>query len=266
MTAVDPFTTPAEAEQEALLAQARNLLARATSEQRLATWGSSTNSRINYENGVEAIRDALTGQGHVLLAVHTELADIAASLRTLASAPSVLQQLADHTSGLVEAVNEHGDGIGERTATVVDAVHAHGEVVDSAVSGVLDVMDRPRWWQWRRRRALHAMRDILPKGAAIDLTALAEDSTVREYLVEVRQADGEVLGRSRFHAEPHAACDMAAALLPGLCVSFDAKADPERVYGRVFLCKSGNKTGRYIDSVFMLGATTLPTLIIAGGA
>jgi hypothetical protein len=147
---IDPFTTPAEAEREGRAKQARDFLALAMTPENVVQhdWD-HRHYQINYANGVQAVRDALVGQGYALLTVRDELADIAGSLRRLAAMPSAMQYVADHVSAL-------DDTIGAGAAELSEAIREHGEVVDSAVLGVADVMDRPRWWQWRLRRQVRA--------------------------------------------------------------------------------------------------------------
>lgn len=174
MTDVDLFTTLAEAEREAHAKQARDFLALAMTPEHLAksTWVHGNDYRYSYEDGVQAVRDAMVGQGHALMAIHAELADIAGSLRTLAGMPAAVQSLGASITaasqflkeGLTDlgndvcdvhtAIEDGAESVAAMVHEVSDTVDRHAGIVDSALFGVVDVMDRPRWWQWRRRRAL----------------------------------------------------------------------------------------------------------------
>ncbi|MEU6710044.1 hypothetical protein ABZ897_01080 [Nonomuraea sp. NPDC046802] len=155
-------TTPAEAEREARVKQAQDSLALAAGVEHLSTYNYDTGRR-SYKGGVEAMRDALVGQGHALLAVRDELADIAEALRTLAAVPSAIGHLTDHVeAGLAEVCGE----IHELTATVEQGLEfadstasATGSVavaLHELTDAVLRLSDPrpPRWWQFRLRRAL----------------------------------------------------------------------------------------------------------------
>lgn len=161
MTAVDPFTTPAEAEREARAKQAQDFLALAMTPERLA-WIASANSTFNYENGIQAVRDALVGQGYAMLTVRDELADIAASLRTLAALPSAIHCLADQVKAGLEEV---GGEIHDLCATVDQGVEFADSTAAATASISVSMHDltdavlqlsepRPRWWQRRISRTL----------------------------------------------------------------------------------------------------------------
>src|ERR1044072_9336978 len=107
MTAIDPFTTPAQAEQEARAKQAQDFLALAMTPESLVTLEySESTTRLSYENGIQAVRDAIVGEGYALLSVRDELADIAASLRTLTALPGAVQWVGDNLSAAGEAVQD----------------------------------------------------------------------------------------------------------------------------------------------------------------
>lgn len=175
---IDPFTTPAEAEREGRAKQAREFLALAMTPEHLSMWAGNP-GQFDYENGVQAVRDALVGQGYALLTVRDELADIAGSLRTLAAAPTAVANVALAVNAVQETLNELGndvcdvhtaiEGCYEATTSgsvdVAAAVREVGEILEDRLSS----LDRPRWWQWRRRaavrRAIHeqpAQADIEP--------------------------------------------------------------------------------------------------------
>ena len=127
MTA-DPFTTPAEAEREAVVQQARDLLSRAENA-----------DHYPFAGAVGAIKNALVAQGLATLAVRDELADIASSLRTLAALPSEVREL---TATLDQGVE------------FADSAAAAAGATASAMQDLAEFVDRPRWWQWRRRHRL----------------------------------------------------------------------------------------------------------------
>ncbi|MEV0993385.1 hypothetical protein [Nonomuraea sp. NPDC050202] len=157
MTTIDPSTTPAEAAREGLAKQAHDFFALAMTPEHLSMW-TGNSSQLDYENGVQAIRDAIVGQGYAMLAARDELADIAASLRTLAATPTAVQNVAFQVANfqetvdtwmgdLVEEVRSHTNVVGNG----VTAVREHAETVNDALGNVAGVIDRVRWWQWRRR-------------------------------------------------------------------------------------------------------------------
>lgn len=141
-TNTDPSTTPAEPEREARVKQAHDFLALAMTPEHLSTWGGAGSGQINYENGIQAVRDALVGQGYALAAIHAELADIAASLRALAALPSAVHCVATQVS---DGLSEVRSQVHDLTATIDVGVEYAGALQD-----LVDVADRPRWWQWRR--------------------------------------------------------------------------------------------------------------------
>jgi hypothetical protein len=186
MTATDPFTTPAEADREARLQQARDRLNAATAH--ISVYASNATS-LNYVDAARAIRDAMVGQGHALLAVREELADVAASLRTLAAAPSAVQNVAFQVANLqetldnglaelVEGVRDHVGAVNNGTAAAVDT----GDGLTDAVRELADVISRPRWWQWRRRGFNRKAAIERLRTAREQLHALDDDAEDEEYL------------------------------------------------------------------------------------
>jgi hypothetical protein len=276
---IDPFTTPAEAEREARAKQAHHLLDAAQKADARPSYASATS--LNYAGGVMAVRDAIVGQGYALLSVRDELADIAGSLRTLTALPGAVQWLGDHLSALddtvggglaelTEAIHKHGSSVDDSSSAVVDAIRAHGEVLDSAVFGVVDVMDRPRWWQLRRRwtlwRLSKSLDNVTSAPDAAEPTQEESPAGVYEFMVQVVQdcpswalADHEVVGCVRFYAETHAACETAGTMLPGLCAQLGVEADPARVHGLVYRCDPDpdEVEDGYVGAVFLPGATIL---------
>ncbi|MFI6296681.1 hypothetical protein ACIBEJ_34185 [Nonomuraea sp. NPDC050790] len=149
---IDPFTTPVEAEREARIQQARDRLDAATAH--ISVYSSNAAS-LNYVEGARAVRDALVGQGHAMLAIHAELADIAGSLRTLAALPGAVQEA---LSDLGNDVCEVHSAIGDGTAVVVDT----GDSLTDAIRDLADVVDRPRWWKFWRSRQRPVQSDTEP--------------------------------------------------------------------------------------------------------
>jgi hypothetical protein len=303
MTTIDPFTTPAEAERAARAKQAQYLLAWAADSRNFCTPYTDDQKVLYDKDAATAMYAAQAAAAHAMLAVRDELADIAGSLRTLAAMPTAMQNVADHVSALddtiggglaelTEAVHKHGLGLSDDQCAIVEALRAHGEVVDSAVFGVADVMDRPRWWQLRRRWTLWRSADggkrgwgrfarqtaaLLDDAEASMLATLQRDAgrtpeeptgEVYEFLVEVRRQEPctttsyEVLGRVRFHAEYEAACDTAGTMLPGLCAQLGVPADPDQVHGRVSRCDTDGGEDCYIGLVFLDGATVLTSNVL----
>ncbi|MFG1963044.1 hypothetical protein [Nonomuraea sp. NPDC049028] len=162
MTATDPFTTPAEAQHEGLARQARDFFALAMTPEHLSMWARAGSGQLDYENGVQAVRDALVGQGHATLAVNANLDRIATALEMLAAMPSAIQCLGDQMkSGLQEvggelhelcATVDQGVEIADSTAAATASISVSMHDLTDAVLQLSE--PRPRWWQWRIRRAL----------------------------------------------------------------------------------------------------------------
>lgn len=159
MTAIDPFTTPAEAERAGRAKQAQDMLAHASDVKDLSTYNYDTGRR-SYKGGVEAMRDAMVGQGYALLAVRDELADIAGSLRTLAALPSAINLLASHVATESALLQQELSDTRAEVADLRSSVEVGGVPIAIAIGSVAAAVDalseavepRPRWWQ--RRRAL----------------------------------------------------------------------------------------------------------------
>jgi hypothetical protein len=286
---IDPFTTPAEAEREARVKQAHDFLALAAGVSHFATCNSDTDRPI-YEDGVQAVRDALVGQGHAMLAVRDELADIAASLRTLTALPSAAQYLAEQvTTGLEEIGNDVCDvhtAIEDGVAATTDAIRDHAETVNDGLGNVAEVIDRVRWWQWRRRwtarrqgkaldaRIAAAQDSLLVKlDDSFDVEAGLADVYERagrlerehdgEFRVDLRrsadQPEEKPLASSRFRAEEWTPWETAHRTLPRLCELAGVAADPAQVYGQLFACNQDGVALWFIDTVFLPGATVHKT-------
>lgn len=177
---IDPFTTPAEAEREARVEQAKALLADAANKDRFYENSSMYDEQPRYalrkgDNAATAMYAAQAATAHAVLGVVDQLADIATSLRTLARTPYAVQQLAQHVSVTGKAVQDRladlGNEVHDLTATVDQGV----EFADSAVSSIASVAvtvheltdavlrlsePRPRWWQWSRRLALRQLSNL----------------------------------------------------------------------------------------------------------
>jgi DNA-binding FrmR family transcriptional regulator len=258
---IDPFTTPAETERGARVKQAQDFLALAMTPECLATWSGSSTIAYNYEHGFEALRDALVGQGHAMLAVRDELADIAASLRTLAAAPSAVANVAMQVAAVQEALSELGNDVCDVHTAIKDSTAAAVDTGDSltdAIRDLADVIDRPRWWQWRRRWTLR-------RHASLDEPRPANGVDLYEFRLELLRpvdlgepGDGKPLAESAFRANYADAADIARKMLPDLCAAAGVKADPDQVYGRV----EGREFG-FHDLVFLPGSTVLDASEIA---
>ncbi|MFD1547725.1 hypothetical protein [Nonomuraea guangzhouensis] len=178
MTTTDPFTTPAEAERAARVEQAQDLLARAAGVKHVArsTFDGKV-YRYNYVDGVAAVRDAMVGQGHAMLAVRGELADIAASLRTLAALPAAVQWLGDSVTAVKDEVAEvAGEVLGCNQATtlgamdVAAAIREAGEILEDRLAAIEEALSRPRWWQWRRRREVRRQQAAIAEAVTASQT------------------------------------------------------------------------------------------------
>lgn len=186
MTATDPFATPAEAEREARVEQAKALLADAANKDRFYENSSMFDEQPRYalrkgDNAATAMYAVQAATAHAVLgvvdqlAVNANLDRIAAALETLARTPYAVQQLAQHVSVTGKAVQDRladlGNEIHDLTATVDQGV----EFADSAVSSIASVAvtvheltdavlrlsePRPRWWQWSRRLALRQLSNL----------------------------------------------------------------------------------------------------------
>lgn len=224
----------------------------------------------------EALLDVQTAHTYALLAVNATLTGIASSLTTVARTPAAVQHLADHVCALdetvgnelaelTEAVHKHSLGVSDDQCEIVKAINEHAETVNDAIDNVAEMIDRPRWWQIRRRWVLRQQRKAIDAAlnAIPDLPALEDGRKVEQFLVEVRQdcppqalATNEVRGRVRFWAEPHAACDTAGTMLPGLCTQLDIVPEQDRqVHGLVYRCTpspqhDGVEDG-YVGMVFL---------------
>jgi hypothetical protein len=148
--------------------QARELLE--TAQNSNAYPSASNVTSLNYADALTALRDATVGNGLAMLAVHDELADIATSLRLLAKTPFEIGQLAKHVAAAGQVVKgglaEVSGEIHDLTATVdqgVEFADSAGSAVHGVSVTVHELTDAvlllgeprpPRWWQWRRSRAL----------------------------------------------------------------------------------------------------------------
>jgi hypothetical protein len=284
MTAIDPFTTPAEAEREARVKQAHDLLGRAFSASH-SPYGTSATS-LNYVDGVGAVRDALVGQGHAMLAVRDELADIAASLRTLAALPPALYNVAEQVQDLGNDLRDVHTIVEETGQNAAAAIRDHTETVNDALGNVAEVIDRIHWWQLRRRwfnrrqrksadaRIASAQGSLLDKlDDGLDVEAGLADVYERadhlgrghdgEFRLDLSQGrdpwdanDGDrwPLPSRRFRAEETTPYETARLLLPGLCDEAGVTADPNQVHGRLYACDRDGAALWFLDTVFLPGA------------
>ncbi|GAA3172254.1 hypothetical protein [Nonomuraea roseoviolacea] len=162
--------------------QARNLLAEARNASTYTKF--YTGGNASQENGFDALRTALVAQGTATLAIAEELAELREAVRQVAACRAELAQIAAaiqnlagaherSTARLQDALSDAatsidktvGKGLKEiaeevrgcdetttiGTIDIATAIREHSKTGNSAVFGVIDVMDRPRWWQWRRR-------------------------------------------------------------------------------------------------------------------
>ncbi|MFB4275697.1 hypothetical protein ACBJ59_10430 [Nonomuraea sp. MTCD27] len=279
MTTADPFTTPDEADREACAEQANDLLAYAAHDHHFYNpyLDDDLPAIIMERHAASVLYASQAATAHATLAVHANLDRIAAALEAMAKTPAAIQLLADHVSALedtlggglaelVEAVHKHSLGVSDDQCEIVKAINGHADTVCDAVGNVAEVIDRVRWWQWRRRWFNRRQRAAAVAG---EPPSPQEESPaeVHAFLVEVRQdcppwalASNEVLGRVRFYAEPHAACDTADTMLPGLCAQLAAVVEPGRpIHGLVYRCDpdpDGPEDG-YVGSVFLPGAAVV---------
>lgn len=174
MTATDPFATPAEAEREARVEQAKALLADAANKDRFYENSSMYDEQPRYalrkgDNAATAMYAVQAATAHAVLGVVDQLADIATSLRTLARTPYEIQQLAKHVSVTGKAVQDRFADLGNEIHDLCATVDQGVEFADSTAAATAsisvsmhDLTDavlqlsepHPRWWQWRIRRAL----------------------------------------------------------------------------------------------------------------
>ncbi|MEV0826386.1 hypothetical protein [Nonomuraea rubra] len=164
MTTTDPSTTPIEAEREARVKQASDFLALAMTPEHLSMWAGNS-SQLDYENGVQAIRDAIVGQGYATLAANANLDRIATALEALAALPPVVQSVADQVGGELHDLNDRlreGCEFADSTAAATGSISVSMHDLTDAVRDLADVIDRPRWWQWRLRRALR-QQTVVPE-------------------------------------------------------------------------------------------------------
>ena len=287
MTAIDPFTTPAEAEREGHVKQVHDLLDRAHGVQHVVKSSYDGKSyHYNYGGGVKALLDAAVGQGYALMAVRDELADIAASLRTLAAAPTAVANVALAVNAVQETLTELGNDV----CDVHTAIEEGSKTVADALDNVAEVIDRPRWWQWRRRwiswrvsKVLDARIDSAQDGMLVKLDdgfdAAAGLADVYEragqlehehdgdFRVDLRQGrdpwdaadhDRWPLPSRRFRAqEGQTPWESAQQILPDLCERAGVPADPDQVYGQLHACDQDGTALWFIDTVFLPGATVI---------
>ncbi|MFI6793712.1 hypothetical protein ACIBG4_40910 [Nonomuraea sp. NPDC050383] len=153
-----PTTTAAE--------QARALLAYAADGRHFSEHYQDNHRTLDKQDAATAMYAAQAATAHTLLAITDQLAALRHEVRQAAACRAELAQIATAvqylaganersnarieaalsgmTTSIEKTVSDGLDGIG-------DAIREHGETFDSAACDVIDVMDRPRWWQWRRR-------------------------------------------------------------------------------------------------------------------
>jgi hypothetical protein len=249
MTAIDPFTTPAEAEREARIKQARDMLARAAGVEDLSTYNYDTGRR-SYKGGVQAMRDALVGQGHATLAVDATLGRVATALERLAALPTALDRLNDTVREGLDAAAEQVRENGTQMEDLAKAIREHTETVNDDLDNIAEVIDRVRWWQWRRRWFNRRQR------AAAVQEIPAEVYTFRVDLRGAAQASDAPLASITFPSVYDDAHRIALKLLPDLCAEADVPVHPDHVYGRIF---RSDRDGAFhhVDSVFLPDATVI---------
>ena len=122
-------------------------------------------AREGYEdNSSTALRDALVGQGLATLAVQAELAGIAESLRLLAKTPAAIDLLASHVTAESARLQKELEDTRAKVVDLRSSVEVGGQPIATAIGNLTAAVDalgqaaepRPRWWQWRIRRALRA--------------------------------------------------------------------------------------------------------------
>jgi len=168
---------------------------------------------------------AQAATAHAMLAVRDELADIAASLRALAATPTTVANMALAVNAVQETLTELGNDVCDVRTAITDSTAAAVDTGDSLTDAIRDlanVIDRPRWWQWRLRRSLRRAADVLE----FRLELLRP--------VEVDEpGDGKPLAETTFQSTYADAAGIARRMLPGLCAQAGVPADPDQVYGRV---------------------------------
>lgn len=143
---VDSFTTPAEAEREARIKQAHDMLAYAAHDHHFYNpyLDDDLPAVVHERHAASVLYASQAATAHAMLAVRDELADIAASLRTLAADGAALGQIAEGVTQL-----------GDVACDVHTAVEFYGGTATDVLSNIAtEALDRPRWWQFRLRRAL----------------------------------------------------------------------------------------------------------------
>ncbi|KAB2351606.1 hypothetical protein [Actinomadura rudentiformis] len=152
-----------------------------TAAQNAETFAHQQGGRFNYAAGFRALRDAQVGSGLAVLALGEEQAaahaELAVGLDRLTAAVDRLTEavtaaaapLPDAAAGLREQLAEMqtdlGDELSELSTEVAEAgASATSELGDiaGALAVLVDRLDRPRWWQWRRRNALKRAVDQVP--------------------------------------------------------------------------------------------------------
>lgn len=135
--------------------QAKALLTYAASDRFFFTpYNDESHRVLNDRDSATAMYAAQAATAHALLAIHADLTRIGDCLQAAARTPIVLHELAEQVSDLASEVLGCNEATTVAAMDVAAAIRETGEIVDSAMFGVVDVMDRPRPWQWRRRRAL----------------------------------------------------------------------------------------------------------------
>jgi hypothetical protein len=263
MTA-DQFTAPA-----APAEQAKALLADAAHAERFYSPYLDDSHRVLQKlDAGTAQYAAQAATAHAMLAVAEELAGLRAELRQAVGAPREdLFQLASAVRGLAAAVATSAAQDADTAAAVrdlaatldqgvefADTAAAATDSIATSMHDLLDVIDRPRWWQWRRRRQMRNLAKNLPLGH------LGEVYEFRLELLRPLEADETSergpLACTTFNATYGTAVNVAHLLLPSLCDEAGVNADPEQVYGRI---AGRDRGGEYLFHALVLlpGATVI---------
>ncbi|MGI5288001.1 hypothetical protein ACQEVF_32315 [Nonomuraea polychroma] len=176
----DPFTTPAEAEREARVKQAHDMLAYAANAQHFYNPYMNDNlpAVVHERHAASVLYASQAATAHAMLAVRDELADIAGSLRTLAALPAAAQHLAEQVKdGLENVTNEMFDlrsDLEKASGPTDSAIRDVALTVHELTDAVLRLHEpQPRWWQRRRRKLRKQADDVLMWGVDLKTGPLA---------------------------------------------------------------------------------------------
>ncbi|MFI0453721.1 hypothetical protein [Actinomadura sp. 6N118] len=124
---------------------------------------SSYNGTATTEYGLplQALRDAQVASGQATLAVAEAIAELTSTLRTQVCAELIdlRTEVCGELSELYTEVSETRAAVDVLTDATAESVVAELRDIAGALCSLADRADRPRWWQWRRRRAFRRVVD-----------------------------------------------------------------------------------------------------------